>query len=287
MQCHRSRFGNASPHGGRVFHLNSTRREGGRCLVRAASQGSSPGRAQELVDKAVALYEEVWTKGRVLMLDSIMAEDHIQADMVWQPDRRASGGRRGMKRGILAYRGAYPDIRFKVLCASLATPHSHGLLDSAEHSETNDSSSGRESSSSHQDSQGTVASSSSSASESSSYPTAGVHTPSHPSSSVPPEPSMAAGAHAEEAQAPMYESVFVHWAAEGTNLGPIREAPPSGKKVSFSGISRLDFDAEGRIMRSNVYRQAPVDEAAYFLSQGISPGSPRTETSQQQEAGAS
>eukprot|EP00983_Pelagomonas_calceolata_P033623 1052818-Pelagomonas_calceolata.AAC.2 len=164
---------------------------------------------------------------------------HCSARQVWQPDRRASGGRRGMKRGILAYRGAYPDIRFKVLCASLATPHSHGLLDSAEHSETNDSSSGRESSSSHQDSQGTVASSSSSASESSSYPTAGVHTPSHPSSSVPPEPSMAAGAHAEEAQAPMYESVFVHWAAEGTNLGPIREAPPSGKKVSFSGGRQL------------------------------------------------
>ncbi|KAF5835995.1 hypothetical protein DUNSADRAFT_6564 [Dunaliella salina] len=102
MQCHRLSFVNGR--GGSRAYSNTTRRDSRRWSVRAASQRSSHGRARELVDKAVALYEEVWTKGRVLMLDSIMAEDHIQADMVWQPERRASGGRRGIKRGILAYR---------------------------------------------------------------------------------------------------------------------------------------------------------------------------------------
>jgi hypothetical protein len=55
------------------------------------------------------LYEDVWSQGRVLLLDSIMAEDHQQLDRVWQAS--AGGGRRRMKRGVLAYRAAYPDIK--------------------------------------------------------------------------------------------------------------------------------------------------------------------------------
>jgi hypothetical protein len=39
-----------------------------------------------------------------------MAEDHQQVDQVWQGDN-AGGGRKRMKRGILAYRAAYPDIK--------------------------------------------------------------------------------------------------------------------------------------------------------------------------------
>jgi hypothetical protein len=55
------------------------------------------------------LYEDVWSQGRVLLLDSIMAEEHQQLDRVWQTS--AGGGRRRMKRGVLAYRAAYPDIK--------------------------------------------------------------------------------------------------------------------------------------------------------------------------------
>lgn len=55
-------------------------------------------------------YEEVWSRGRVLLLDNIMAEEHEQHDCVWQPGRVGTG-RRVMKRGILAYRQAYPDLR--------------------------------------------------------------------------------------------------------------------------------------------------------------------------------
>jgi hypothetical protein len=40
-----------------------------------------------------------------------MEEDHRQLDVVWQPGDGGSGGRRRLKRGILAYRAAYPDIK--------------------------------------------------------------------------------------------------------------------------------------------------------------------------------
>jgi len=38
-----------------------------------------------------------------------MTDDHRQLDVVWQPSNQG-GGRRRLKRGILAYRSAYPDI---------------------------------------------------------------------------------------------------------------------------------------------------------------------------------
>jgi len=37
-----------------------------------------------------------------------MAEDHAQLDRIWQ--EKPGVGRQRMKRGILAYRKAYPDI---------------------------------------------------------------------------------------------------------------------------------------------------------------------------------
>lgn len=55
------------------------------------------------------LYEEVWSQGRIRLLDAIMDEQHAQVDRVWQGT--AGVGRRRMKRGILAYRAAYPDIQ--------------------------------------------------------------------------------------------------------------------------------------------------------------------------------
>lgn len=66
-------------------------------------------REQLLVARARQLYEEVWSEGKILLLDAIMAEDHAQVDRVWQ--ETAGIGRRRMKRGILAYRAAYPDIK--------------------------------------------------------------------------------------------------------------------------------------------------------------------------------
>jgi hypothetical protein len=58
------------------------------------------------------LYEEAWSTPRgVLLLEDIMSEDHQQVDQVWQGAQQARGGRKRMKRGILAYRAAYPDIK--------------------------------------------------------------------------------------------------------------------------------------------------------------------------------
>jgi hypothetical protein len=63
-----------------------------------------------MIARARELYEAVWSEGRVRRLDAIMAEGHRQIDVVWQPDRR-DGGRDRLKRGVLAYRLAYPDLR--------------------------------------------------------------------------------------------------------------------------------------------------------------------------------
>lgn len=48
----------------------------------------------------------------MLLLDEIMAAEHEQIDQVWQANSSGEGGRKRMKRGILAYRSAYPDIKW-------------------------------------------------------------------------------------------------------------------------------------------------------------------------------
>jgi hypothetical protein len=42
------------------------------------------------------LYASVWSQGNVHELDTIMAADHSQRDMIWQPDR-VGGGRERMQ----------------------------------------------------------------------------------------------------------------------------------------------------------------------------------------------
>lgn len=62
----------------------------------------------------------VWSTGNVQELDAIMARDHCQIDMVWQPDNEG-GGRERMASGITAYRKLYPDLQFTVTaCAANA-----------------------------------------------------------------------------------------------------------------------------------------------------------------------
>ncbi|GBF96381.1 hypothetical protein Rsub_09180 [Raphidocelis subcapitata] len=134
------------------------------------------------MQRARQLYEEAWSKGRVKLLDAILSEDHSQVDAVWQPGA-GGGGRRRLRRGILAYRAAYPDLKFTV---------------------------------------------------------------------------------EDVAAVEGADKVFVSWRAAGTNTGPIRDQPPSGRRVEFRGITLLSFDAEGRIQESAVFRQAPEDEARYF-----------------------
>lgn len=132
-----------------------------------------------------------------------------------------------MKRGILAYRAAYPDIKFEVLCVSVAQhqyPHKAPVSDS---STTHGSSDGASSMA------GSDTAGSNSPSSGSGHASRAGGGGSHEQTDA------AAGLVSAQQQSGEQEqpccSVFVHWAASGTNLGPIREAPPSGKQVSFTG----------------------------------------------------
>ncbi|GLC40836.1 hypothetical protein PLESTF_001042900 [Pleodorina starrii] len=158
-----------------------------RCHVEIRADAEPPSRMQTTLQRARAYYEDVWSKGLVLKLNSLMAEAHEQHDMVWQPKRVATG-RSAMMTGIVAYRSAYPDLVFRVQDLSYSD-QSH--------------------------------------------------------------------------------AVFVSWTARGTNLGPIRDQPPTRQVAEFSGITQLVFDDHDQIKASFVYRQAVADEARYFLA---SPG---------------
>jgi len=86
-----------------------------RCALNAASH-ECPSHITDvpLVDRSLLatrarqLYEDAWSQGKILLLNKIMAEDHAQLDRIWQ--EKPGVGRQRMKRGILAYRKAYPDI---------------------------------------------------------------------------------------------------------------------------------------------------------------------------------
>lgn len=59
------------------------------------------------------LYEDVWSTGNVALLDIIMAEDHVQCDQLWQPEK-TDGGRERMQKGIAGYRRFAPGLTFTV-----------------------------------------------------------------------------------------------------------------------------------------------------------------------------
>ncbi|BDA47973.1 hypothetical protein COCOBI_11-2300 [Coccomyxa sp. Obi] len=69
----------------------------------------------DILSKAVQFYEEAWG-GDMQLLESLVAEDHIQRDMVWQDTPGV--GREKLLGGIQRFRSIYPDIAFRVLDAS-------------------------------------------------------------------------------------------------------------------------------------------------------------------------
>ena len=70
---------------------------------------------------AVQLYEEVWSTGSVAALDTIMTEDHVQRDQLYQRER-TEGGRERMQKGIAAYRGVVPGLTFTVQHVAVDEP---------------------------------------------------------------------------------------------------------------------------------------------------------------------
>jgi steroid delta-isomerase-like uncharacterized protein len=72
-----------------------------------APQKRSPTAGRKLVD---IYFNEVWNKGRVGMLDSILTEDYVNHT----PSVPAAPGPGGLKPIVLAIRRAFPDLKFSI-----------------------------------------------------------------------------------------------------------------------------------------------------------------------------
>lgn len=46
--------------------------------------------------------------------------------------------------------------------------------------------------------------------------------------------------------------IYISWTLNGTNTGLFGELPPTGKKIKISGISRMRFDDQGKILLEEV-----------------------------------
>jgi len=109
MQCSTSYRPSQSRAVGRV--ALPRRRRAPPCAATPAAAATAAA-ADANVATAKRLYEEVWSRGNVRALGQIMAPDHAQHDVCYQP--APALGRERMVRGVLAYRAAYPDIAFAV-----------------------------------------------------------------------------------------------------------------------------------------------------------------------------
>lgn len=47
--------------------------------------------------------------------------------------------------------------------------------------------------------------------------------------------------------------VYIHWTLTGTHTGVYGELPPTGKRIKISGISRVNFDQNGKIVHEEVF----------------------------------
>lgn len=62
--------------------------------------------------------------------------------------------------------------------------------------------------------------------------------------------------------------VFMNWTITGTNLGDFNDHSASGKKIKFSGMSRIDFNENGKISYENIYYNelSQLQQIGYKLS---------------------
>ena len=56
----------------------------------------------------------VWSTGDVSQLDQLLAEDHSQRDMIWQPEK-SGGGPERMGKGVASYRDMIPNLKFEIV----------------------------------------------------------------------------------------------------------------------------------------------------------------------------
>lgn len=63
-------------------------------------------------EHVLQLFEQAWSKGDTAVLDEVMAEGHIQRDMIW--GGAGSEGRAALQKGVSAFRQFYPDLTFTI-----------------------------------------------------------------------------------------------------------------------------------------------------------------------------
>lgn len=70
---------------------------------------------------------------------------------------------------------------------------------------------------------------------------------------------------------PIDNKVFMNWTITGTNLGDFDDHSATGKKIKFSGISRIDFNDKGKITHENIYYNelSQLQQIGYKLSKPI------------------
>ncbi len=72
---------------------------------------------------------------------------------------------------------------------------------------------------------------------------------------------------------PIDNQLFMKWNITGTHTGLFGDYPPTGKKVVITGITRLDFDSQNKIVRQTVF----YTELSLLQQIGYELNKPKTE----------
>jgi hypothetical protein len=70
-------------------------------------------RAQQMTDAVRALFERVWSKGEVALIDTLVSEDFVWKDAIWASTRPVVG-RKAFCAFVGQMRQAYPDLAYTV-----------------------------------------------------------------------------------------------------------------------------------------------------------------------------
>eukprot|EP00882_Tetradesmus_deserticola_P002588 GHRQ01002753.1.p1 GENE.GHRQ01002753.1~~GHRQ01002753.1.p1 ORF type:complete len:217 (+),score=56.96 GHRQ01002753.1:276-926(+) len=70
-------------------------------------------RAQRMVDKVHALFDRVWSKGDVQLVDDLITDDFVWKDVIWMSSKRIVG-KKAFSSFVQQMREAYPDLHYEV-----------------------------------------------------------------------------------------------------------------------------------------------------------------------------
>lgn len=66
---------------------------------------------------------------------------------------------------------------------------------------------------------------------------------------------------------PIDNQIFMNWSMTGTNTGVFGDIPPTGDKVQINGITRVDYDEQGKILHQSIFytELALLQQLGYVL----------------------